>query len=60
MFVNGSLESTGRRMMLFGRLIDEYSGTALNKTRNSSILDFTNAKQPVNIKAENQTLIKTQ
>jgi UDP-GlcNAc:undecaprenyl-phosphate GlcNAc-1-phosphate transferase len=54
--VNGLLESIGRRIMLFGRLIDEYSGTTLlNKTQNSSILEFTSTRQPV--KAKSQTLI---
>jgi UDP-GlcNAc:undecaprenyl-phosphate GlcNAc-1-phosphate transferase len=54
--INGLLESTGRRMMLFGRLIDEYSiPRPANKTENSSILEFTNTKQPV--KAKSQTLI---
>jgi UDP-GlcNAc:undecaprenyl-phosphate GlcNAc-1-phosphate transferase len=53
--LNGLLESTGRRLMLFGRLFDEYSGTALqNKAQNSLVLDFINARQPV--KAEKQTL----
>ena len=54
MFVNGSLESTGRRMMLFGRLIDEYSRTAQpNKVEDISVLKFTNNRQPV--KAKGQT-----
>jgi len=38
MLVKGLLEAAGRRMMLFGRLIDEYSAAALpNKAENSSI-----------------------
>jgi hypothetical protein len=42
--VNGLLESTGRRMMLFGRLIDEYSGTTpLNKAEISSVPEFREA-----------------
>jgi UDP-GlcNAc:undecaprenyl-phosphate GlcNAc-1-phosphate transferase len=54
--INGLLESTGRRIMLFGRLIDEYSGTALpNKAQNSSILEFTDNRQSV--KAQSQTPI---
>ena len=53
MLVNGLLESAGRRMMLFGRLIDEYSGTTLpNKAQNSSILEFTNASQTMTAAAE--------
>lgn len=55
--INGLLESTGRRMMLLGRLIDEYSGTTLNKTRNSPIIEFANAGQSVRPKS--QTAIAT-
>jgi hypothetical protein len=51
--VNGLLESAGRRIMLFGRLIDEYRGTAqLNKTQDNPILGFTNNRQPVKAKGE--------
>jgi len=54
--VNGLLESTGRRMMLFGRLIDEYSGTALlDKAEDSSIIEFTDNRQSV--KAKSRTVI---
>jgi UDP-GlcNAc:undecaprenyl-phosphate GlcNAc-1-phosphate transferase len=46
--VNGLLESTGRRMMLFGRLIDEYSSTTLpNKAENGLMPEFANIRQPV-------------
>jgi hypothetical protein len=42
--INGLLESTGRRIMLFGRLIDEYSSTTpLNKAEVSSVLEFRKA-----------------
>jgi UDP-GlcNAc:undecaprenyl-phosphate GlcNAc-1-phosphate transferase len=42
--VNGLLESTGRRIMLFGRLIDEYSSTTpLNKAEVSSVFGFRKA-----------------
>lgn len=46
--VNGSLESAGRRMMLFGRLIDAYgiAGT-VNPIGSISILGPANTKQPV-------------
>jgi UDP-GlcNAc:undecaprenyl-phosphate GlcNAc-1-phosphate transferase len=51
--VNGLLESTGRRIMLFGRLIDEYRDTAQpNKTQDSSTIEFTNTMQPVKAKSE--------
>lgn len=51
--VNGLLESTGRRIMLFGRLIDEYRGTVQpNKTQNSSMIEFTNNRHPVKAKRE--------
>jgi hypothetical protein len=54
--INGLLESTGRRMMLLGRLIDEYSiPRPANKTENSSTIEFRNTKQWV--KAESQTPI---
>jgi UDP-GlcNAc:undecaprenyl-phosphate GlcNAc-1-phosphate transferase len=54
--INGLLESTGRRMMLLGRLIDEYSiPRSEHKTENSSILEFKNTKEPVKVK--NQPLI---
>jgi UDP-GlcNAc:undecaprenyl-phosphate GlcNAc-1-phosphate transferase len=53
--VNGLLESTGRRIMLFGRLIDEYSSTSLsNEAEDSLILEFTKIRQPV--KAEGKTV----
>jgi hypothetical protein len=52
--VNGLLESTGRRMMLFGRLIDEYSGMTLpNKAEDSLMIGFSNVRQLVlGMKAE--------
>jgi hypothetical protein len=51
--INGLLESTGRRIMLFGRLIDEYSGTAsLNKAEESSIIEFTDNQQSVKAKSQ--------
>ena len=54
--VNGLLESAGRRLMLLGRLIDEYGGTAQpSKAEDKPILEFTNAKHPV--KAKRQTVI---
>lgn len=54
--INGLLEATGRRLMLFGRLIDEYSDTAsLSKAEESSIIEFTDNRQSV--KAKSQTVI---
>jgi hypothetical protein len=39
--------------MLFGRLIDEYSGTAsLNKAEESSIIEFTDNQQSVKAKSQ--------
>lgn len=56
--INGLLESIGRRMMLLGRLIDEYSiPRQANKTEDSSTLKFRNTKQW--IKAKNQTSVVT-
>ena len=50
--VNGLFESAGRRMMLLGRLIDEYSiPKSANKTENSLKLEFTHTKQPVKPKS---------
>ncbi len=48
---NGLMESTGRRLMLFGRLIDEYSQT----TQNRPIVELENADQAG--KAQNQMSI---
>ncbi|MBN1391373.1 MAG: undecaprenyl/decaprenyl-phosphate alpha-N-acetylglucosaminyl 1-phosphate transferase [Sedimentisphaerales bacterium] len=46
--VKGLLESTGRRMMLLGRLIDEYSGTELsNKAGDNLIIEYTDNRNSV-------------
>ena len=43
--VNGLLESAGRHIMLFGRLIDEYSRMVqTDKTKDDSIIEFTSEK----------------
>lgn len=42
--INGLLESTGRRIMLFGRLIDEYTAQP-NKEEDISIIKFANIRQ---------------
>lgn len=50
---NGSLESAGRRIALFGRLIEEYGVANLpNETENTIVHTFETAEQPP--KAENQ------
>jgi TolB-like protein len=46
--INGLLESTGRRIMLFGRLIDEYSSEVLWSPQNEDSEIF-------EVKSENKT-----
>ena len=56
MSANGLLESAGRRMMLFGRLIDEYSITnPSNNEENASILELRKTKQSFEAKREPST-----
>lgn len=51
--VNGLLESTGRRLMLIGRLIDEFSIKANEKeTENRPILEFKHANNAVTAKSQ--------
>ena len=55
---NGSLESAGRRVTLFSRLLEEYSVANLpNKTKDTSSIEIKAVKRP--LRTESQTPIAT-